>query len=153
MTYTKLQKDVLAHGVVDVEGYIATTDEKFVLSKIKRLTPLYEAESFLPGYKTAKEKNDEAYAAVKAASDAATEIRLSNIPSAEFFARFTKDEWLNIKAAAASDVEVDYLLTRVMVANRINLKSPDVNGGVDYLVSKGLLAANRKAAIVSWNLS
>jgi hypothetical protein len=75
------------------------------------------------------------------------------IDAAEFRDRFTAAELAGVSALAysgAGDVGAQLLLLRV-ATNRdgIDLDSADVIAGVDYLISKGKLAASRKAEILA----
>lgn len=57
---TDTQKKILAHGIIEVDDWLARTIgspfEHEIQYQLERLTPLYEAEKDDPNYKTAAEK-------------------------------------------------------------------------------------------------
>jgi len=74
------------------------------------------------------------------------------IPASDFRDRFTPAELAGVSMLAYSgdgDVVAQLLLLKV-ATNRdgIDLDSPETIGGVDYLISKGKLAATRKVEIL-----
>lgn len=63
--------------------------------------------------------------------------------------RFTEDEYEGILLAAKSDVQVQGWLDRFAAATQINLDDPRTVSGMDLLVSKNLLTAEREVEILT----
>jgi len=72
------------------------------------------------------------------------------IPSAEFVLRFTPQEIGAIKAAAAVSAPVADYLAQVNAAPKVRVVSTLVRGGVDALIAAGLVAADRRAALLAY---
>lgn len=62
--------------------------------------------------------------------------------------RFTIPELAAIKVAALTDPVLQVLQEKSTMADNINLDDPSIPQGLDYLISKGLLAPERKAQIL-----
>jgi hypothetical protein len=67
----------------------------------------------------------------------------------EFRQRFTDTEQAGIMAAAMQDVQVLDWRLRAAEARDIDLDHPETALGIDFLISKGLLAEGRKAEILA----
>lgn len=67
----------------------------------------------------------------------------------EFKNRFTHAEQVAIKTATYTDPEVGIIYDNFLAAQFIDLADPRVEQGLDVYVTKGLIAAERKAAILS----
>lgn len=74
------------------------------------------------------------------------------IPMADFRARFSDPEMAAILVLAysgAGDVNAAMLLLKLQTTPEIDLDSPKVSGGLAYLASKGCIAAERVAELLS----
>lgn len=94
------------------------------------------------------------YGATQASSEATVETPQGSpvrrlISRLAYTARFTIDEHAAIMAATATDPMVAALMDRRSQALHIDLDYPEQRTGLDYLVSKGLLTAERVEAILS----
>ena len=70
-----------------------------------------------------------------------------SITARDFLRLFTVSERIAIRAS--TDPVVGDFLFLLQMEPTVNLKSPDVYAGLDYLTAQGLLAAGRKAEILS----
>jgi hypothetical protein len=66
-----------------------------------------------------------------------------------FSQRFTPQERIAIRQAAQMDVEVADYYELAQIADEVNLDELTTAQGLDLLISKGLLAAERKAEILA----
>jgi hypothetical protein len=81
---------------------------------------------------------------------ASTESTNRTITVDEYVARFTDAEQAAFVALAAKgDVTANSLHFRLSTRQAVNLDSASVSAGLDYLVSKYVIAANRKAEILA----
>ena len=71
------------------------------------------------------------------------------VTSAGFFARFTPTEYANVLAASV-DNEIKALLDELTAAERVVLDDQRVTDGLQLLVSRGLLGAERPAEITAY---
>ena len=71
------------------------------------------------------------------------------VTSAGFFARFTPTEYANVLAASV-DNEIKALLDELTAAERVALDDQRVTDGLQLLVSRGLLGAERPAEITAY---
>ena len=69
-------------------------------------------------------------------------------PSLEFLDLFTEPEQLAVATAAMQSAQVKLWYDRTLAAMFVTLADPRTEGGLTALVGAGLLAAERKAAIV-----
>lgn len=72
------------------------------------------------------------------------------IPSAEFVLRFTPQEIGAIKAAAQVSPAVADYLAQVNAAPKVRVVSTLVQGGIDALIAAGLVAPDRRAALLAY---
>lgn len=63
--------------------------------------------------------------------------------------RFTFGEEVAIRTAAKSDVGIEVFLARLAAAKIVRLDHPDTIGGLQYLVAKGLISAERAAEVLA----
>ena len=71
------------------------------------------------------------------------------VTSAGFFARFTPTEYADVLAASV-DNEIKALLDELTAAERVALDDQRVTDGLQLLVSRGLLGAERPAEITAY---
>ena len=71
------------------------------------------------------------------------------VTSAGFFARFTPTEYADVLAASV-DNEIKALLDELTAAERVVLDDQRVTDGLQLLVSRGLLGAERPAEITAY---
>ena len=71
------------------------------------------------------------------------------IQTTEFLQRFTPQERGAMYAAQPNDQAIADFLYRIPLHERVDLDSPDVVGGCDYLVSVGILTAARKTEVLA----
>jgi len=71
------------------------------------------------------------------------------VTSAGFFARFTPTEYADVLAASV-DSEIKALLDELTAAERVALDDQRVTDGLQLLVSRGLLGAERPAEITAY---
>lgn len=86
---------------------------------------------------------------VYAAHDPAAKPVITVFTPREFAKRFTQDELLAIRAAQFSDMEVGLVYDDFNRAEFIDLADPYVAQGIALYVAKGLLAVDRKAALLA----
>ena len=67
----------------------------------------------------------------------------------QFIARFTAAEQTAIATAGQSNAQISLFLTRAAAADYIDLADPQTSGGVEALVSAGLLTQARTTAILA----
>ena len=67
----------------------------------------------------------------------------------QFLLRFTEEELTAIRTAAATDPVTWRFLTLATAAQEIDSAVPTTIGGMDYLVSQGLLTEERKTEILA----
>jgi hypothetical protein len=79
-----------------------------------------------------------------------TQFRVGTISSGDYVLRFTAAENAAIVAAGATDPIVAGLLARVRESADVVLYSDEVQQGVGYLVSQGLLTQARGAEILAF---
>jgi len=72
------------------------------------------------------------------------------VPSSTFVLRFTPQEIGAIKAAAQVSATVTDYLAQVEAAPKVRVVSALVQGGVDALIAAGLVAADRRAALLAY---
>lgn len=85
---------------------------------------------------------------VESRADAALQ-RYSVIKPYAFVERFTPTEYSGIVAAAASDANVAGYLALLKTKELVNLRSPSVAAGLNYLEQHGLIAEGRAAQIAA----
>lgn len=66
----------------------------------------------------------------------------------DFRERFTLAEQIAIRQAQLTDMEVGLVYDAFISAQFIDIADPRVAGGIDLYISKGLLAAERKAELL-----
>lgn len=67
----------------------------------------------------------------------------------DFMRRFTMAEEIAIRTAAKTDAAIEVFLSRLFVVTSVGLTHPETTGGINYLVAKGLLTAERGAEILN----
>jgi len=82
-----------------------------------------------------------------------TQYKVGIISSGEYVLRFTPAENDAITVAATTDPLIDGLLTRVKESAEVVLYSDEVQQGVGYLVMQGLIAAERAAQILAYDVA
>jgi hypothetical protein len=82
-----------------------------------------------------------------------TQYRVGIISSGEYVLRFTPAENDAITVAATTDPLIDGLLKRVKESAEVVLYSDEVQQGVGYLVMQGLIAAERAAQILAYDVA
>lgn len=68
--------------------------------------------------------------------------------SLEFLDRFTEDEQLAVVQATMQSAPVKLWYDRLLAASFVDLEDPRAEAGVDALIGAGLIAADRKAALL-----
>lgn len=63
--------------------------------------------------------------------------------------RLTDTEYVNILTAAKSDVQVAAWVETFNIVSQVNLNDPRTKSGLDMMVSKGLLTAERETEILT----
>ncbi len=75
----------------------------------------------------------------------------TNISSYDFMLRFTPFEQQAIQTAAQSNWQIQLWMTMIASKHRLNVADPKITGGMQALVSAGLLTAARSAQILDLN--
>ncbi len=73
-------------------------------------------------------------------------VRLTRL---DYMRRFTLAEEAGIRVAARTDPMIEVILGRLSAAEYVDVTDPETMAGVDYLVSQGLLTAERKAEVLA----
>jgi hypothetical protein len=73
----------------------------------------------------------------------------SAITKLAFLKRLTFAERVAIETAAGTDPEVRVVKESLMAANEIRVDDPEMVAGIELYVTKGLIAEERKAEILS----
>lgn len=68
--------------------------------------------------------------------------------SLEFLDRFTEEEQLTVVQATMQSAAVKLWYDRLLAASFVDLEDPRTEAGIDALISAGLIAADRKAALL-----
>lgn len=77
----------------------------------------------------------------------ASQFSVDRVTSGDFVLRFTGAEFSAITAAAETDETIVSFLSATRANPTVRLADPLVTGGLDYLVSEGLLTRERADAI------
>jgi hypothetical protein len=72
-----------------------------------------------------------------------------NITRLAFRYRLTDAEYVGILTAAKTDVSVAAWIETFNIVNQVNLNDPRTKSGLDMMVSKGLLTAERETEILT----
>ena len=80
-------------------------------------------------------------------------VLLPIITKLAFRYRLTDTEYVNILTAAKTDVEVTAWIETFNMVSQINLDDPRTKSGLDMMVSKGLLTAERETEILTTPVS
>lgn len=74
---------------------------------------------------------------------------ITKFSSLAYLDRFTQSEQVAIATATYTDVEVKLFYDKLLGADFIDLEDPRVALGLDFLISKSLLAPERKAELLT----
>ena len=66
----------------------------------------------------------------------------------EYIKRFTLQEQIAVRQAQLTDMEVGLVYDDFNRAEFVNVEDPDVAAGIDLYIAKGLLAPERRAALL-----
>lgn len=96
-----------------------------------------------------RECTEQELAEMIAAKDATLPAAVkTQFTSLEFLDRFTDAEQLAVVSATLQSPQVKLWYDRLLAASYIDLTDPRTEGGIDALISAGLIDASRKAALM-----
>jgi hypothetical protein len=129
-------------------------DTTNVVQGIIQLAPNSQADSAFGGCRVYKFSGDYNPAYLQTRTfDGTTLIEIKPpkwvLTKFEFNSKFTMEELVNIENAATTDVLVKVLMNKFNIAEEIELRDPAVIYGVNTLVEKELLTAERAKEILS----